>query len=90
MQAEQPSLEQADMQFNDERIGDFKTARRLLHASETQEEAAEEIERRQIIEFHEARLRWRLQRVFEDHRRGLPAAKALNRAGVKVRPRGFA
>ena len=69
-------------QLSPERV---EAARALIHPPE-----AEELERRQIIEFHEARLRWRLQQALEDHRRRLPAVKGLNRAGVKVKPRGFA
>lgn len=76
------------MQLDSERIADFKTAQALIHPPET-----EEIERRQIIEFHEARLRWRLQQAFEDHRRRLqqPVAEGMNRPRlVKGKPRGFA
>jgi hypothetical protein len=51
----------------------------------------EDLERQQIIEFHEARLNWRLQRAFEDYRRGRPAFKALSRRGVPgpYKPLGF-
>lgn len=53
---------------------------------------ADELERRQIIEFHGARLQWRLQQAFEDHRRRLqqPVAAGMNRPRlVKGKPQGF-
>ena len=76
------------MQLDSERIADFKTAPALIHPPQVVV-----IERRQIIEFHEARLRWRLQQAFEDHRRRLqqPVAEGMTRPPLdKGKPRGFA
>jgi hypothetical protein len=75
-----------DMQLDGERIGDFKIAQEPIDPL-----TAEEIERRQIIEFHEARLNWRLQRALGDHSPGrfLQQPRLARPRSVATKPKGF-
>ena len=77
---------QPDMQLDGERIAGFKTARDLIDPP-----AAEEIERRQIIAFHEERLNWRLQRALGDHSPGrfLQRPRLARPRSVAAKPKGF-
>ncbi len=75
------------MQLDNEQIGDFKVAQRLIDPP-----AAEDLERRQIIKFHEERLNWRLQRAFEDcfPGRALQQPRPTRPRPAAVKPQGFA
>ena len=79
-------MEQPDMQLDSERIADFKTARDLIDPP-----AAEEIERRQIIAFHEERLNWRLQRALGDHspERSLQQPRLARPRLASAKPKGL-
>lgn len=70
----------------------LETHQEVLDAIADQDATAEALERQRIIEFHGARLQWRLQQAFEDHRRRLqqPVAPGMNRPrALKVKPLGF-
>jgi hypothetical protein len=73
------------VQLDNDLIGDLNTAQGAVFP------VPEDVARRAIIEHHEDRLNWRLQRAFEDHRRQLPAIKALKRRGISLpaKPLGF-
>ena len=71
----------------------LETHQEILEAIADQDATAEALERRRIIEFHGARLQWRLQQAFEDSRRRLqqPVHGGLNRPrALQVKPLGFA
>jgi hypothetical protein len=75
-----------DMQLDDEHIGDFKIAQEPIDPP-----AVEEIERRQIIEFHGARLNWRLQRTFEERSpgRAFQRPRPGRPRSAAAKPKGF-
>jgi hypothetical protein len=85
-------MEQPDMQLDDEQIGAFKTAQDLLRPPEIKDLERQELERQQIIAFHEERLNWRLQRAFEEGfpGRAFQQPRPARPRPVAVKPQGFA
>lgn len=63
-----------------------------LEATLSSTPTPEEIERRQIIEFHEARLNWRLQRAFEESfpGRAFQQPRPVHPRPKAAKPKGFA